>query len=1044
MRSPLVHGILYVAFFVSGASALVYQVVWSKYLTLFVGGTSFAHTIVLATFMGGLAFGNWAFGRLSDRAGLDKLLLYALLETGVGLLCLTFPTLFVWLSEIYLAVGSRTGLTSPLNPFLKTGLAVASMFLPCALMGGTLPVLVKYAVESLAGLGARLSWLYFINTAGAVVGCALGGFYVIEHLGLEFGMVGTSLLNLGIGGGCYLLYKQARGTSATAPSAPADAEAGAETYSGTQARTAFWCIAVAGALSMLYELAWVRILVLSIGGTVHSFSTMLIGFIAGIAGGAALAGWLLRRGRNALALFGLCELGIAGAVLLPLSRYEALPYAFYRLSSAVARTPDTYPLHLLLAVAWAGIVMLVPTTLMGAALPLASRVCIDQFRTLGRKVGSVFSANTLGNVAGAAVTGFVLLPRLGLERTLIGGSLLSGLLAVIILWAWRPRGRGSAWRALVDAVRPGSAAEGPSLWPFVLAGMILVGAFRLWSYPSWDARLMQFGLYRWERKYDFASWGAFAASRAGARVLYARDGAHASVMVESVTVPTGPPDLVLRINGKPDATSVTDLPSQLLVGHIGMFLHPHPQRVMVVGLGSGATVGAVLRHPGVSVDVAEISPEVVEAAAWFEGINDGALRNPRFRLFPLDAREFLLLRPNRYDVIVSEPTNVWIPGVAALFTKDFYTVVRSRLEPGGLFAQWLQLYSSDPRIVASVVRSLAEVFPFVSAWIVSDADLILLAGRERPTFEPRAFGERVRQVRAGSGYSSPNGMVALLDDPLVILASQLATDQALRLRWPPGSAPALHDLFPSMEFAAARAQFQGVTYGVENDLDERLHRTAHERLFLEEYLSRFPLDEPEQARIISSFSQLSFGYARLARSLAANAILEGREDPGQVEPLADEVVAKAYLARALAAELDRPPSAGRGQLCSDYLRVAAEALRGAASVLATPATRDLESRVDACAVEFPGRAEELHLELFQGLAAAGATGPALLRLRALDTAGVLDRLAGRERARLFLLGAKLEFQAGRLEQARRLAERADRSDHGNPEASRLLSALGSL
>ncbi|HXB55244.1 MAG TPA: fused MFS/spermidine synthase [Vicinamibacteria bacterium] len=1043
MRSSLVHSILYVAFFVSGASALVYQVVWSKYLTLFVGGTSFAHTIVLATFMGGLAFGNWAFGRLSDRAGMDKLLLYALLETGVGLLCLTFPTLFVWLSDIYLAVGSRTGLTSPLNPFLKTGLTVASMFVPCALMGGTLPVLVKYAVESLAGLGARLSWLYFINTAGAVVGCALGGFYVIEHLGLEFGMVGTSLLNIGIGGVCYLLYKQARGPSATAPPAPSPPEAG-EVYSGIQARTAFWCIAVAGALSMLYELAWVRILVLSIGGTVHSFSTMLIGFIAGIALGAALAGWLLRKGRNALALFGLCELGIAGAVLIPLSRYQALPYAFYRLSSAVARTPDTYPLYLLLAVVWAGIVMLVPATLMGAALPLATRVCIDQFQTLGRKVGSVFSANTLGNVAGAAVTGFLLLPRLGLERTLIVGSLLSGLLAVIILWAWRPGGRGSPWRALVEAARPGSAPDGPSLWPLVLAGMILLGAFRLWSYPSWDARLMQFGLYRWERKYDFPSWEAFTASRAGARVLYARDGAHASVTVESVSVPAGPPDLVLRINGKPDATSVTDLPSQLLVGHIGMFLHPHPQRVMVVGLGSGATVGAVLRHPGVSVDVAEISPEVVEAAARFERINDGALRNPRFHLFPLDAREFLLLQRNRYDVIVSEPTNVWIPGVASLFTKDFYTVVRARLEPGGLFAQWLQLYSGDPRIVATVVRSLTEVFPFVSAWIVSDADLILLAGRERPPFEPRAFGERVKQVRAGSGFSSPNGMVALLDDPLVILASQLATDQALRLRWPAGSAPALHDLFPSMEFAAARAQFQGVTYAVENDLDERLHRTAHERLFLEEYLSRFPLDEPEEARIITSFSQLSLGYAHLARSLAANAILEGREDPGQVLPLADEVVAKAYLTRALAAELDRPSSAGRGKLCADYLRVATEALRGAASVLVPPPTRDLEARIDACAIEFPGRAEELHLELFEGLAAAGATAPALVRLKTLDTEGVLDRLGGRERARLLLLGAKLEVQAGRLDQARRLAERADRSDRGNPEASRLLSALGSL
>jgi hypothetical protein len=155
-------------------------------------------------------------------------------------------------------------------------------------------------------------------------------------------------------------------------------------------------------------------------------------------------------------------------------------------------------------------------------------------------------------------------------------------------------------------------------------------------------------------------------------------------------------------------------------------------------------------------------------------------------------------------------------------------------------------------------------------------------------------------------------------------------------------------------------------------------------------------------------------------------------------------VAKAYLARALAAELDRSPSPGRGKLCTDYLRVATDALRGSASVLATPPTRDLESRIDACAVQFPERAEELRLGLFQGLAAAGATGPALLRLKTLDTDGLLDRLVARERARLLLLGAKLEVQAGRLEQARRLAERANRSDRANLEASRFLSALGSL
>jgi hypothetical protein len=688
--------------------------------------------------------------------------------------------------------------------------------------------------------------------------------------------------------------------------------------------------------------------------------------------------------------------------------------------------------------------MLVPTTLMGAALPLATRVCIDQLRTVGRRVGSVFSANTLGNVAGAAATGFLLLPGLGLEWTLIVGSVLSGLLAVAISWAWRPRGKGPAWKGLRDAVRPGSPREGARVWPVLLAGVSLLAVLRLWSYPSWDARLMQFGLYRWEHKYDFPSWEAFAQSRSGARLLYARDGAHASVTVESVSVPRGGEDLVLRVNGKPDASSVVDLPSQLLVGHIAMFLHPHPERAMVVGLGSGATAGAVLRHPGVSVDVAEISPEVVEAAARFESVNDAVLRNPGFRLFLLDAREFLLLQRDRYDVIVSEPTNVWVPGVASLFTKDFYTVVRSRLKPGGLFAQWLQLYSEDPRIVGAVVRSLCEVFPFVSAWVVSDADLILIAGGERPRFDPVRFAERVRQVGPGRAFTSPNSMVALLDEPLVILASELATDRALRLHWPPGSAPVLYDLFPRLEFAAARAQFQGATYPLENDIDERLHPTAPEPLFLEEYLRVFPLDPGERSRIIDAFSRLSFGYGRLARSLATSRILEGREDPSRILPLVDELVAKAYVVRDLATELDQAAPPGQARLCREYLRAASDVLLGSASVLAPPGTRDLESRIDACAAQHPELSDELRLGLFQGLAAAGVTQPALRRLRTLEAEGVLDRLLGRERARLLLLGARLEARAGHLDEARRWAERAAQADAASSEASRFLGALGSL
>ena len=199
MRERLLRPSIPVAFLLSGTAGLVYEVVWSKYLTLFIGGTALAHTIVLATFMGGLATGNAIFGRWADRPGTNSLRVYALLEVGIGLSCLLFPALFARLGATYLWLGTWTGPTSALNPVLKALLAVASLFLPCMLMGGTLPLLTKFVTESLAGLGIRLGRLYFFNTAGAVFGCLLGGYYLIETWGLEFAMVGTSLINLAIG-----------------------------------------------------------------------------------------------------------------------------------------------------------------------------------------------------------------------------------------------------------------------------------------------------------------------------------------------------------------------------------------------------------------------------------------------------------------------------------------------------------------------------------------------------------------------------------------------------------------------------------------------------------------------------------------------------------------------------------------------------------------------------------------------------------------------------------------------------------------------------
>jgi spermidine synthase len=1035
---------VYLAFLVSGVTALVYEILWSRYLALLVGGTSLSHTIVLATFMGGLAFGNAVFGRHADRYP-DRLRLYALLELGIGVSCLLFPQVFSWLADVYLHIGRRLGPYSAVNPFLKVALAAASMFIPCAFMGGTLPVLAKFVVGSLRELGPRIGWLYFINTAGAVLGCLLGGFYVVEHWGLEVGMVATSLVNLAIGAVFYLASRGAgalegpaeeRPVSDGAPASPA-ASVGVD-YTPGQARTAFWCIAVAGGVSMLYELVWIRLLVLSMGGTVHSFSTMLMGFITGIALGSALAGRVMRQPRNALALFGLCEVGLAATILLALPEYERLPYAFYRMGSWLAHTPETYPLFLGSQVLAACVVMLVPTTLMGAALPLASRVCVDRMQVMGRRVGSVFSANTLGTVGGTALTGFVLLPRLGLHGTLLLGVAVSAVLGVVLLRAWRASPAGSPARALAEAVQRDAPREGPGLWAAAAAALVVMALVRLVPHPTWDSRLIEAGLYRWERRFDPGSWEAFVAFTRAQRVVYARAGTDASISV----VDEASGDRVVRVNGKPDA-STSDMSTQLMIGHLPMFLHPRPERVMVVGLGCGATAAAVLRHPGVTADVAEISPEMVEAARYFESVNDRVLDNPRLRLSMMDAREFLLLTPERYDVIVSEPTNVWIPGVAALFTRDFYQTVQKRLRPGGVFALWMHVYAADREMVASVVSTVGETFPYVTAWLILDADLILVASDRRPAFDPAVFAGRLEEVAPARGLPSPSDGLALFKHPMLFLASQVATGEGVQVTWPFRGADRYADVRPRLEFQAARAQYVGKAYAVRDDVDERLRRRGSEPLFLQEYLARYPEAAQDRRLLYSILRNMGPSYQALGDAVAVKEILEGRAEPPYLAGLPSDLGAAVLRTQGLGARLDGAGGASDVETCRMYLAAHAKLLGAGSSVLGPAPLGSFVERVDRCAAVHTEQAADWEADLAAALAEAEVREPALQRIQTLEASGALSRLAKGRGAELLAAGAELLVQAGHRAEAQAWLARAREIDARNPRVRRLSLSLSS-
>ncbi len=1047
MSDRLFRTIIGVAFLLSGFAGLIYEIVWSRYLTLLIGGTAVAHTIVLATFMGGLACGNALFGRLADHPGSNRLRLYALLELGVGMLCLLFPITFAWTTELYVAFATRVGATSPLNLGLKMILSAAVLFVPCTLMGGTLPVLAKYVVDSVAGFGSRLGWLYFVNTAGAVGGCLFAGFYVVERWGLEWGMVATAMVNIAIAACFYLLSRRPQRTAAPAGVGTPEAAGGEEAYSPAQARLALWGIGLAGGLSMLYELVWFRLLVLSVGGTVHAFSTMLAGFIAGIAAGSFLAGHWLRRRRSALALLGLCELGIALLTLLPFQWLERLPFAFHRIGSSIVHSPENYSVFAACSVAFAMLLMGVPAMLMGAALPLASRVCLRGLDRLGRSVGDVFSVNTIGNVVGSLLTGLLLLRLLGLEGTLLAGGCLSGLLGAALLYGWRPTGLVGIASAIRDSVRVAPPPSGPCLWPAALAVVGLLGAWRLYSFPCWNPLMLQAGFYRWEVPVDADAMRSYSTAAAQAartrRVLLARDGLDASYLVEeerpAQSASTDSFNRLVRVNGKPDASTAADMATQLFLAHLGLLLHPEPHTALIVGLGSGATAGAALRHQGLRrVEVAEISPPMVEAARYFGAANDNVLSNPRLSLSIVDGRELLLLSHDRYDVIVSEPTNVWVPGIASLFTEDFYRLVRSRLRPGGLFTQWLHLYSLDRHLLAATVASLSRVFGCISLWSIGDADLVFLASAEPPAFDAGLFARRFAAVDPLRGMKSGSPTLALLSDPVLFLSNQLATDEMRRLLARRMPAAPYHDLFPRMEFEAARAQFVGHHDPLLTEFDGRKWPVGTERLCLERYLDRFPLTAEESGRLQGLYAAMGGPYLRLARSLALTAAAES----GPLLDLPDDLAGLVLLVRELGRQID----AGRPSVavCGRYLAAEGQLLLEAVSVFGRRSPASLEGRLEACATAHPDEAPAYRRQAVAALAWGGADEDARRQFRKAVAEGVLGRLSLGERAAFLVEGAKVSLRTGQREEARQLLLAALSADASQQEAAQLLAVVGSL
>lgn len=752
---------LFLLFFFSGASALVYEVVWTRLLTLAFGVTSHAVATVVAAFMAGLALGSLWLARRVDRVA-NPLRLYALLEAGIGVAGLLMPP----------ALAALTGAAAPLQRSLAGSppavaaftfaASFALLLVPTTLMGATLPALARHLVRRRETIGRRVGLLYAVNTFGGVAGTFASAFLLIAN----YGVARTNLAALGLNAALAVVsLALARGRTVPAREAAASAPGREERPArpaGSADRPAPRALvvagyALAGATALAYQVLLTRLAVFFLWDTtVYTFAAILTTFLAGIALGSAAAAAVVERWRAHLAVFGLLQwaVGLAGLLLPPAFGHlsvlrQALWESLYRAGElSVAR-------YLGLKFLMAAGIVIVPTMLMGAMFPVVNRLLSRDPARLGRSVGLAYGANTVGAIGGSLLAGFWLVEAWGIARGIMAVALVNAALGTLLVW------REAAW-SRARRVR------------FVAAGVLLFAAGAAVSAP--ERPVVRY---------------ADPLTRPGMRrdVLYSHEGREATLAVLRDPM-TGVKEL--NINGLSTAfTTYMDLQVHRMLGHLPALCHPDPQTALVIGFGFGGTCYAVLSHGVASLDCVELVETERETAVLFPEANQGVLRDPRLRFIEGDGRHHVLITDRRYDLLSFNAIHPKLS--ASLYTLEFYRLCRDRLTEDGVIAAWLPINFLSREEFRMLVGTFREVFPHAGLWYVGPGHAVLV-GTLRPLaldWSRIAARMALPEVRADLARSN-------LEDPCELL-TLFALDEE-RLATLAGKGPLNTDDRPRVEF----------------------------------------------------------------------------------------------------------------------------------------------------------------------------------------------------------------------------------------------------
>lgn len=884
IQRPSGRGMLACLLFVlSGTCGLAYEALWARRLGLFLGNSILLHMVVLAAFMGGLAGGSFLLSGRAERLR-HPLRLYGALELAIAAYALLFPLLADAAQNIVT--------TSATTPTAKIAIAMLLLLPPTLLMGGTYPALTAWFARQSARQGdpdeeagaEGANWLYAANCAGAVGGVLLTGFVAIP----TFGLFGTGILvssfNALIGLAALLFSRAIQPHVFNIPE-EVGPSVSPQKETPSLRRAVLLVIALSGATAFLYELVWTRLFALTLGNSTYSFTLMLAAFITGLAGGSLTAARLTPLKRSPAVALAACQVGIGLVVTLSIPFYQRLPFWFWQMRWLLRPVEASLGLYHLFQYLLTFAVMAVPTFLFGLAFPAAIRALVPvESRNAARAAAQVYGCNTLGTLAGVFLTGALLIPWLGLQTTLQLGAGVNLLLGMGL----------AALLPDVHQLKTVSRRQGGAL----VAGT--AGLLILAFLPGWHPLSFAQGTFRLQAEPP-ADWPAYLGILTSHHVLSMQEDFGTTVAVLEGTDTDGERTIRLIVDGKTDASSYGDMPTQILLGQIPLFLKPDSRDVFVLGLGSGVTAGSVLTHPVERVDCVELSRGVSDVLHYFDEANHTVRNDPRFHLLVEDGKAALPAMPRLYDVLISEPPNPWISGVGNLFSQDFYRQAAKKLKPGGVLAQWFHTYEFDDRLVATVIRTFRTVFPHAVLFNSGGRDVILVGSQQPIVPNFTAMTERLNRPEVAEDLARIH-----ITRLAALLARQTHSPTATQALEQGGDLNT--DDLPVLEYLAPHAQYISAVAKRIEETDGRLHRDPD--LLLNQYGRSLPqglLTQADQDALLTSLSDSRLRHAALQERLLADALRRWPKEPRYALQMAQllgsegqEERALTYLERAIA------------------------------------------------------------------------------------------------------------------------------------------------